>query len=79
MDVNQEEFFEEFKSETAPMVEDTPIKLPLPDEDFNEFGQVKKVRGRMLKKLLKNEMKHYLPILLGLGGLILLLSIFFEI
>ncbi len=79
MDVNQEEFFEEFKSETAPMVEDTPIKLPLPDEDFNEFGRVKKVRGRMLKKLLKNEMKHYLPILLGLGGLILLLSIFFAI
>ncbi len=53
-----------------------PVKLPFPEKDYNKKGELKKVRGRMLKKLLKSEFKHYLPLTLCFMGLLLLTSIF---
>ncbi len=52
------------------------VKLPLPEKDFNKKGKLKKVRGRVLKKLLKQEFRHYLPITLGLMGLLLFTALF---
>ena len=79
MDVRQDDFFEDINLETVPAVADKEIKLPLPDEDFNEYGQVKKVRGRMLKKLLKCELKHYFPILLAGAILVIVMGIFLAV
>lgn len=79
MDVKQDDFFEEFKQENPPMVEDTPIKLPLPNEDFDEYGRVKKLRGRILKKLLKQEWKFYFPIMSLLSLLVLVAGLVFSV
>lgn len=79
MDVNKDDFFEELAQEGAPMVEDNPIKLPLPDEDFDEFGKVKKMRKRVIKKLLRQEWKFYLPIMSLLSALVLVASIIFSV
>ncbi len=53
-----------------------PVKLPFPPEDYDKKGNLKKVRGRVLRKLIKNEIKHYLPFTLGFMGLLLLTGIF---
>ncbi len=53
-----------------------PVKFPFPPKDYDKKGNLKKVRGRMLKKLIKNEIKHYLPFTLGFMGLLLLTGIF---
>ncbi len=68
----QFDFFEEKsnKNET-PRCEDPPISLPFPPEDYNKAGALKKVRGRILKKLLKREIKFYLPLVLVIAGLLL--------
>lgn len=79
MGINNDAIFEEFSLEEDTTVETTPIKPPLPDEDFNRLGQVKKVRGRMLKKLLKCELKHFFPVMLGLTLLVIVLSLFFSV
>lgn len=43
---------------------------PFPDEDYNKNGKLRKVRGRVLKKLLKYEFKAYLnPMLIMIGAL----------
>lgn len=40
------------------------VKLPFPETDFNKKGQLKKLRGRILKKLLKYEFRAIFPALL---------------
>ncbi len=59
-----------------PQGEPAKVVLPFPPKDYNKKGELKKVRGRMLKKLLKAEWKHYLPFTLGFMGLLLLTGIF---
>ena len=71
--------FEEFNENTPPMYEDKPIKLPLPDEDFDENGRVKRLRGRMLKKLLRQEMKFYKPVMTFLLVCLLGIGLIFSI
>ncbi len=80
--------FEEFAPEEMPKAnengapksafteEKAPVKLPFPKKDYDKKGNLKKVRGRVLKKLLKQEFKHYLPFTLGFMGLLLLTGIF---
>ncbi len=42
-----------------------PVKFPIPESDYKD-GKLKKVRGRMLKKLLKYELQDMLlPVLIG--------------
>ncbi len=53
-----------------------PVKLPFPPKDYDKKGNLKKVRGRVLKKLIKNEIKHYLPFTLGFMGMLVLTGIF---
>ncbi len=53
------------------------VKLPFPDKDFDENGRVKKLRGRIVKKLLKCELKYYLPILITVVSIVLLAGLFF--
>ena len=78
MDVNNE-IFEEFSKNESTMSAPKEIKLPLPPEDFDEFGKVKTVRGRMLKKLFKQEIRFYKPITSLLLGLVLVAGIIFSI
>lgn len=78
MDV-KDGIFDEFSQDNAPMSESTEVKLPLPDEDFNEFGNLKKLRGRMLKKLLRQEWKFYLPIMSLLSLLVLVSGVVFSL
>ena len=59
------------KTATAPtlksdgMHDTEPVKFPIPESDYKN-GKLKKVRGRMLKKLLKYEMEYlFLPVLIG--------------
>ena len=40
-----------------------PVALPFPEEDYDKNGKLKKVRGRVLKKLLKYEFKAILGVL----------------
>lgn len=80
MDVKDDFFEETFQNEGEPSSADSSvIKLPLPPEDFDEFGQVRKLRKRMLKKLFKQEMRFYAPIIGLLSGLVVLASIVFSI
>lgn len=71
--------FEEFNQETSPMYEDKPVKLPLPDEDFDENGRVKRLRKRMLKKLLRQEFKYYAPMMALMLGCVLVAGLVFSI
>ena len=75
--------FEEFNQNTPSVCEDKQIKLPLPDEDFDENGKLKPLRKRVFKKLLRQEMKFYKPLLIimlvCLLGVGLALSIFLRI
>jgi hypothetical protein len=81
MDIKNDGFFDEV---TEPKMDEnaaTPpefptgssdpisVELPLPKEDFDKNGNVKPLRGRILKKLLKREIKYFLPIILGLAAL----------
>ncbi len=86
MDVKNDAVFEEFDqnqptmsatNEIAPTA--TEIKLPLPDEDFDKHGKLKKVRKRMLKKLVKAEIKHYLLPISFFSVFVLVLGIFFAV
>ena len=47
--------------------ETKPVKLAFPEEDYDRNGKLKRVRGRMLKKLLKYEWKGLIPVFLLLG------------
>ena len=49
MDVLKDEFFEEKQT----------VSRPFPEEDYDKNGKLRKVRGRVLKKLLKYESKAY--------------------
>jgi len=40
------------------------VKLPFPEMDFNKKGELKKLRGRILKKLLKYDFRAIFPALL---------------
>lgn len=50
---------------------DTEITFPLPESDYNKQGELKVVRGRMLKKLLKYEFRAIMPALYLCLGLLL--------
>ncbi len=69
MDMMQDDFFDE-----VPVNGDTPaqedgaesvaveggnVALPFPSKDYDKKGRLKKVRGRVLKKLLKSEWRYY--------------------
>lgn len=71
--------FEEFNQNTPPMYEDKPVKLPFPDEDFDENGRVKPLRRRMLKKLLRQEMKFYMPVMTFMLACLLVVGLIFSI
>ncbi len=72
--------------ETQPVTAELPyvetsaptLKLPFPPEDYNKKGNVKKLRGRMLKKLLKQEISYYLIVMLAISGLLLVSCVFLR-
>ncbi len=76
MDV-KDEFFDDVEQNEAP-VSETNTDLPFPAEDYNKQGKLKKVRGRVLKKLLRAEIKFYLPIMLTIIVLLVVSGIFFA-
>ncbi len=78
MDIN-EVFFEEPIANDGGMYENTEAKLPFPPKDFKKDGKLKRVRGRVLGRLLKAELKYYLPVLFTVVGLLLLSGLFFGI
>ncbi len=75
MDVKTDEFFNEPTQNQPPMSEPTEVKLPFPQGDYNKQGKLKRVRGRMLKKLLKCEIKHYLPLMICIISALIISSI----
>ena len=86
MDIKNNEVFDEFNKNQATMslTNEIPpteidIKLPLPETDFDKTGKLKKVRPRMLKKLLKVELNHYLLPAVFFSIFVLVLGIFFSI
>ena len=86
MDINEQDVFEDFElPQKDILTEDVlePTSRILPDGDYNKKGEVKKVRGRMLKKLLKYEMRAlltWLYICLGvLGGITVLVCILLNL
>ena len=55
---------------------DTETKArPFPDEDYNKNGELRKVRGRVLKKLLKYELKAYLKPMLIVFAILVALAV----
>lgn len=48
-----------------------PLKLAIPDTDYDQNGNLKKVRWRMLKKLFKYEWKGLIPVLLLVGTVLI--------
>ncbi len=71
---------EEIAATEAPEAEAKPVFFPFPESDYNKKGELKKVRGRMLKKLLKYEFRAIFPalsigvaILFGLTVLMIIL------
>lgn len=86
MDIKNNEVFDEFNENQATMSltneiapTETELKLPLPETDFDKTGKLKKVRPRMLKKLLKVELNHYLLPAVFFSVFVLVLGIFFSI
>ncbi len=55
------------------------IVLPFSPKEYGKKGNLKKVRGSMLSKLFKAEMKHYLSFLLILTGVIFLSTLYVGI
>ena len=62
MDVLKDEFFDDYAdgrnggkrpNDTAPNPNKGTSGRPFPDEDYDKNGKLRKVRGRVLKKLLK--------------------------
>ncbi len=51
------------------------VELPFPPKDYTKKGSLKRVRGRVLKKLLKNEWRYYFPITLALMGIVVLVGL----
>ncbi len=79
MELKQDDFFDEMIETQAPVAangEVAEVTLPFPEKDYDKKGKLKRVRGRMLKKLLKSEAKHYLPVTLCIMGLLLITGIF---
>lgn len=66
----KEDFFETEKGSLA---------LPFPAEDYDKKGKLKKIRGRVLKKLLKYEWKHLLPIMLLAIGIVLAVAVLLSL
>lgn len=71
---------EEIAATEASEAEAKPVVFPFPESDYNKKGELKKVRGRMLKKLLKYEFRAIFPalsigvsILFGLTVLMIIL------
>ena len=71
---------EEIAATEAPEAEAKPVVFPFSESDYNKKGELKKVRGRMLKKLLKYEFRAIFPalsigvaILFGLTVLMIIL------
>lgn len=91
MDVNEQDVFEEFATQSEPIKSEemqTPstvektlpvieeeITFPLPENDYNKKGKLKTVRGRMLKKLLKYEFRAIMPALYLCLGLLFGLTV----
>ncbi len=78
MDVLKDEFFDDYadnrnggKRIDAPKPSNgNRSGRPFPDEDYDKNGKLRKVRGRVLKKLLKYEFKAYLnPMLIMFAAL----------
>ena len=86
MDIKNDQVFDEFNTNEPTMYatngetcEKTQFPLPLPKEDFDKNGKLKKVRKRMLKKLVKTEIKHYKLGYLFFSVFVIVLGIFFAI
>ncbi|MBR2646647.1 MAG: hypothetical protein IKD47_03725 [Clostridia bacterium] len=81
MDVMQDVTMEEKKISENESVEKATKKvaLPFPKEDYKPNGKLKRVRGRVLKKLLKYEFKYILPALLACVGLLTVFAFFFGL
>lgn len=63
-----------YNKRTQGMHDTAPVSFPLPPKDYKN-GKLKKIRGRMLKKLLKYELKYMLLPLCILAGITLSLSL----
>ncbi len=71
MDMTTDDFFDTaVEKGNAPSV----VSLPFPQIDYKN-GNLKRVRGRMLKKLLKYEYKYALPYLLVAAGVLIFASL----
>ena len=82
MDVLKDEFFDDYAdnrnggnggnrpNDIVPTPKPNTNGRPFPDEDYDKNGNLRKVRGRMLKKLLKYEFKAYInPMLIMFAAL----------
>lgn len=88
MGINEQNVFEDFiPSQETPQIpqmeESVDTARILPEGDYNKKGELKRLRGRMLKKLLKYEIRAlltWLYICLGaLGGMTALVCILFNL
>lgn len=83
MDVRQDDFFEEAGTKATFAGENTAksstVTLPFPKSDYNKKGELKKVRGRVLKKLLKSEWKHYALVTGILMAWVLIMGLIFGL
>ena len=86
MDIKNDQVFDEFNTNeptvyatNAEICEKAQMELPLPKEDFDKNGKLKKVRKRMLKKLVKTEIKHYKLGYVFFSVFVIVLGIFFAI
>ncbi len=89
MDIRQDDFFEDVTQleivipdplrdeEDCSRSDPAQVELPLPAEDFDKKGRVRKVRKRVLNKLLKCEYRYYLPTVCILSAVILALGLIF--
>ncbi len=79
MDIMQDSFFDICDENGAPKYENTQKKPPFPDKDYRKNGSLKKVRPRMIGKLVKQDLLHYLPLTIFFGAVMLLSSIYFRL